>query len=285
MFTLAHQRFWKHCLLCALFLLAAVTQLQAAKVKGSLFIVGGALDTSLALRMAELANARTGGYIVVLPLASEKADSAALNAVKLFESQDVRAVTSMFVGQTDTASQQQLDSILGARLIYMTGGDQTRLMQLINQLNIKATLISAYQQGAMIAGSSAGAAVMSKWMITGNQLKTADYEPTFSRLQAGNLELAEGLGLIEKAVIDQHFIKRSRYNRLISAVLENKGVKGVGIDEKTAIYVKDGRAEVYGSSQVVVITSRKARPPQAGLLSSTNVRLTILWAGDRFTLR
>lgn len=262
-----------------------VMQLHAATTKGSLFIVGGAIDTTLALRMAELANARTGGYILVLPLASETPDTAATLAVKLFESQDVRAVSSIFVGQTDTATQQQLDSLLGARLIYFTGGDQSRLMKLIDQLKLKATLKLAYQNGAMIAGSSAGAAIMSKWMITGNQLKSTEYEPTFSRLQAANVEIVEGLGLIENAVIDQHFITRSRYNRLLSVVLEHKGMKGVGIDEKTALYVKDGRAEVIGASQVIVVTSKKARPPQEGLLSSTNVRLTILWAGDRFTLR
>lgn len=284
MSMLVRHRFMPLGFLSGLLLLLTTIQIQAATVKGSLFIVGGSLDTTLALRMVELANARTGGYIVVLPLASEIPDSVSADAVKLFESQDVRAVSSMFVGQTDTASQQQLDSLLGARLIYFTGGDQNRLMQLINQLKIRETLQLAYQQGAMLAGSSAGAAVMSKWMITGNQLKSSDYEATFSRLQAGNLELAEGLGFIEKAVIDQHFITRSRYNRLLSVVLEKRGMKGVGIDEKTAIYVKDGRAEVYGASQVVVITSRKARPPQDGLLSSTNVRLTILWAGDRFTL-
>lgn len=258
--------------------------LQAAKVKGSLFIVGGALDTTLTLQMADLAGARTAGYIVVLPMASETPDSAAYYAIKLFEAVAVRSVNSMFIGQNSPATQAQLDSLNGASLIYFTGGDQNRLMQKINQLEIKATLQLAYRNGSMLAGSSAGAAVMSKWMITGNQLKSTDYEPTFSRLLAGNLELAEGLGFIEKAVIDQHFITRSRYNRLLSLVLEKRGMKGVGIDEKTAIYVKDGRAEVYGASQVVVITSRKARPTQDGLLSSTNVRLTILWAGDRFTL-
>jgi len=285
MFIFVYRRTLQLCLYCCLLFLIYANSLHAATVKGSLFIVGGALDTSLTLRMAELANARTGGYIVVLPMASETPDSSARLAVKLFESVDVRAVSSMFIGQTDTATQAQLDSLLGARLIYFTGGDQNRLMQLIGQLKIKAALKLAYQNGAMIAGSSAGAAVMSKWMITGNQLKSPEYEPTFSRLQQGNLELADGLGFLEQVVIDQHFIKRSRYNRLLSVILENKGIKGVGIDEKTAIYVKDGRAEVYGESQVIVVTNRKSRPPQDGLLSSTNVRLTILWAGDRFALR
>lgn len=285
MLIFLHKRSLRLCFLSCFMLFISAISLQGATVKGSLFIIGGALDTTLTLRMAELANARTGGYIIVLPMASETPDSAAIRAVKLFESVDVRSVNSMFIGQTDTATQMQLDSLLGARLIYFTGGDQNRLMQFIGRLKIKSALQLAYQNGAMIAGSSAGAAVMSKWMITGNQLKSAEYEPTFSRLQQGNLELAEGLGFLEKVIIDQHFIKRSRYNRLLSVVLENKGIKGVGIDEKTAIYVKDGRAEVYGEAQVIVLTNRKSRPPQQGLLSATNIRLTILWAGDRFALR
>lgn len=276
---------FKCCSLASLLLFGLIQPLQAANVKGSLFLMGGAIDTALTLQMADLAEARTGGYIVVLPLASETPDSATIKAIKLFEAVAVRAVTGMFVGQTKPATEAQRDSLLGARLIYFTGGDQNRLVKLVEQLGIKSALHQAYRQGAMIAGSSAGAAVMSKWMITGNQLKSPEYEPTFSRLEAGNLELAEGLGFLEKVIIDQHFVKRSRYNRLLSVVLEQKGMKGVGIDEGTAIYVKDGRAEVFGSSQVVVITSRKARPPQGGLLSSTKVRLIILWAGDRFALR
>jgi len=285
MLIIAYTRWLKELILCLVICLATLLPTQAASVKGSLFIVGGALDTALTLQMVELANARTGGYILVLPLASEKPDSAAINAIKLFEAVDVRAVTSIFIGQATPATDLQLDSLLGARLIYFTGGDQNKLMQLITQLEIKTTLHLAYQRGAMIGGSSAGAAVMSKWMITGNQLKSKEYEPTFSKLEEGNVELVEGLGFLEKVVIDQHFVKRSRYNRLLSVVLEKKGMKGVGIDEGTAIYVKEGRAEVYGLSQVIVITNKKSRQSLDGLLSSTNVRLTILWAGDRFALR
>ncbi len=258
---------------------------KAAAEEGSLFIVGGAMDTTLALRMVELANVRTSGYIVVLPMASETPDTAAYYAIKLFEAVNVRSVNSMFVGQNTPASQAQLDSLQGASLIYFTGGDQNKLMQLITLLEIKAVLQLAFRNGSMIAGSSAGAAVMSKSMLTGNQLKVPEYEATFSRLQAGNLELNEGLGFLEKSVIDQHFIKRSRYNRLLSVVLEHPELKGVGIDEGTAIYVKAGRAEVIGLNQVVLVTNKKSRLPLDGLLSSTRVRLTILWAGDRFVLR
>ncbi len=268
-----------------LLLLLAFSQLQAAAPKGSLFMIGGGLDSTLTARMVELADVRFDSYVVIIPLASENQDSAAYLARQRFEAADVRVIYSMFIGQTESATPAQLDSLRGARLIYFTGGDQQILVLLARQLGITPVLHEAYQQGTMLAGTSAGAAVMSKQMITGNQLKAPAYETTFSSLRAGNLELGEGFGFLTRTVIDQHFVTRSRYNRLLNVVLEFPGITGVGINEGTAIYVQDGRAEVFGSSQVIVIRNKKSRKPKGDLLSAPNIRLTILWEGDRFFLR
>ena len=92
-----------------------------------------------------------------------------------------------------------------------------------------------------------------------------------------------GLGFLHGAIVDQHFIKRERHNRLLSAVLERPGLVGVGIDESTAIEVSpDGRWHVLGESDVIVYDARHARvtAPGAPLLGATDIRVHLLPSGS-----
>ena len=93
-------------------------------------------------------------------------------------------------------------------------------MRIIKNTPVKEAIREARNNGALIAGTSAGASVMSKRMITGNALMDTVLSPTFKRLSKGNLELKEGLGLLDSVIIDQHFVVRSRYNRMLSAIME-----------------------------------------------------------------
>jgi cyanophycinase len=130
-----------------------------------------------------------------------------------------------------------------------------------------------------VGGSSAGAAVIAAAMFTGD----ADLKS----LTAGATVIAKGLGLWPEALIDQHFLKRQRDNRLISAVFDRPTLVGVGIDESTAVIVRDGAFEVVGASSVVVVDARGARIDKAAtgaLISGSGVRLTVLHAGQRFSM-
>ncbi|MFN3530731.1 MAG: cyanophycinase [Bacteroidia bacterium] len=254
--------------------------------QGGLFIIGGgAIPPELMEQMLQRVNHTPGAYAIILPMASEEPDSAVYFAGQRFQKANWHAVQGMFVGQQQPASVQQLDSLRGAALIYFTGGDQNRLMEASRQLGIVEAVHQAYQGGALIAGTSAGAAIMSKVMITGNQLRKADYEETYSALQAANVETAAGYGFLQQAVIDQHFIRRSRYNRLISLVIEQPALLGIGIDESTAIWVHRGKATVVGQAQVVLFRQKKSLPAAGTLLRSQRLEIQILSAGDTFKVR
>ncbi len=104
----------------------------------------------------------------------------------------------------------------------------------------------------MIAGTSAGAAVMSEVMLTGdaerwsrNQQDTS-YKSTVDFIGSDNLEYGKGMGFLDSIIIDQHFIKRSRYNRLFSALLDYPEYTAIGIDESTALLVYGDNARVIG---------------------------------------
>ena len=136
----------------------------------------------------------------------------------------------------------------------------------------------------MIAGTSAGAAIMSEVMITGNQLKYKDYENTFDNIESQNVEVSTGMGFINSAVIDQHFVVRSRYNRLLSLIIENPTYQGIGIDEGTAILVKNNNeAEVVGRAQVIVFKNpRRSQKLKSQKLGAQGITLDIYLNGEKF---
>jgi cyanophycinase len=139
-----------------------------------------------------------------------------------------------------------------------------------------------------MGGTSAGAAVMSRIMITGNELIHKDTLNPFVSIMKGNVETVEGVGFLENVIIDQHFIKRKRLNRLISVVLEHPASPGVGIDEATAIIVHPGgTCEVVGEGTVVVLDARRAtkiRTDAAGHLAARNIIMSIYRAGEKFSI-
>lgn len=174
--------------------------------------------------------------------------------------------------------------IARARLVFMTGGDQNRLMAAWNSVPLRRALKEGYLQGMVIAGTSAGAAVMSEEMITGNQLRDTAYASTFPNLMADNLETAPGLGFVQCAVIDQHFVVRSRYNRLLTALCDFK-LEGWGVDESTALLIRSGIATVVGSSQVIRMRNPGlCTTDSSGRFSMRNVALDVYLPGDTFHL-
>lgn len=253
---------------------------------GKLFIIGGGKrPTHLLERMVEEACLRESGYAIILPMASEEPDTAVYYGIKQLKDIGVEKAYGMLFRSNEPISDQLIDSLKNASLIYISGGDQNRFMNIVRGTVIEQAIWNAFQNGAVIAGTSAGAAVMSKQMITGNELRYPDYNATFRNIESENIELAEGLGLINTAIIDQHFVKRSRHNRLLSAVIEHPELAGIGVDEETAILVTGNTAEVVGNSQVLVFRNPgKSKANSQDKLGARNLSLDIFLPGDIFEL-
>jgi cyanophycinase len=146
-----------------------------------------------------------------------------------------------------------------------------------------------YHEGAAVGGTSAGAAIMSDSMITGNQTPPGDttgyYGDEFPVIARRRVEVARGLGFLPGTIVDQHFIRRERHNRLISAVLERPSLIGVGIDESTALEVgRGGRWTVLGESEVVIYDARRAGVPVLGgaRLGAIDLRVHLLPPGSTY---
>ncbi|GAB4129156.1 MAG: cyanophycinase [Raineya sp.] len=250
--------------------------------QGSLFIIGGGKrPPELLKKMLSEAGLEQQGYVVIIPFASAEPDSAIFYAQKQFAENGLQ-----IMGLLDkNVSNAQLDSIRKARLIYFTGGDQNKLMATLRHTPLYEAIWQCYRNGGMIAGTSAGAAMMSKKMITGNEKKYKDYKQTFQTIEADNIEFGEGMGFLTKTIIDQHFLIRSRHNRLISAVIEFPEYLCVGIDEATAIFVKKGVAEVVGDAQVLVFDNpKKNKKLFNNKLGAKNLRLSVYLPGEKFRI-
>ena len=263
--------------------------LEGAPAKGHLFIVGGGNRTSeLMSRFVELAGGRDRARIVVLPMASaEPADTGREQAQEI-QALGVRDVSSLIFTREQAENETDAARLDGATGVFFSGGDQSRLTEILNGTAALRKIKQLYQDGAVIGGTSAGAAVMSALMITGDELLAHDPKEGFTFIKRENVKLVEGFGFLRTAIVDQHFVTRKRHNRLISAVLEHPALIGIGIDEATAIVVNpNGMFHVVGDNSVIVYDARKARHVRAdarGNLGARDIRMHLLLSGDDFPL-
>lgn len=259
----------------------------AGQPKGNLFIIGGG-DRSPQLIKTLIATAHLSAkdYIVVLPMATSEPDTSYYYIKTQLEKACSNTIANLNFAKKDEANKVWLDSLQNARLIFITGGDQGRFMNVVLHSPIQQAIKKAYENGATVAGTSAGAAVMPLYMITGEHLiGDTTYYSTFKELRKENIEIKEGLGLLTSAVVDQHFIVRSRYNRLLSALAKYPSLPCIGIDESTAIIVHGDEVKVAGEGQVILFSKPKnLRYTSAGYIKFDDVRMRIFSEGDVFNL-
>lgn len=241
-----------------------------------LAVGGGGTTDAIVARAIELAGGKTARMLIV-PQASGQPDAGSKSVE--------------FWGKAGVADVQVLDlrdrkkavkAIESADFVWMPGGDQNRLMKALLEADMLDAIRARYRSGALVGGTSAGAAVLSATMIVGGE--SADLES----VRAAGTAVTEGIGLWAGALVDQHFLKRQRFNRLLAGVLDHPDLVGVGIDERTGVVVHpDGSCEVLGEGGVIVIDARAAnrRPAHKDARhSADDLRLAVYRDGDRFKL-
>ncbi|MGC1630994.1 MAG: cyanophycinase [Gelidibacter sp.] len=258
----------------------------SAQSKGKLVIIGGGSRPSAMVdRIINESGIDKSGYAIILPMSSAEPDSAVYYSGKQFIEKGIKNIYCLDFVKDEVLTTSKVDSIRNAKMIYISGGDQNRFMDIVAGTAIEKAIHESYAKGGVIAGTSAGAAVMSKLMITGNELKHPDYSSTFRNIEGDNIEIKTGLGMLTNVIIDQHFVKRSRYNRLISAVIEHPEMLGIGIDEATAILVSGNNAEIIGDSQVIVLKNpKRSKNVQGDKLGAHNLQLNVYLPGTKFKL-
>lgn len=277
-------------LLIALLVSAQCHAAQAPAPKGSLVIIGGGLrgdNAAVWSRIVQLAGGE-GARIAVFGAASANpAKAGDVNAARL-DHYGARAF-AVPIGRDSPAAAddpQLADTIRKAGGAYFAGGDQARITRALRRPDGSNTLVldalwDMYRRGGVIAGTSAGAAIMSSTMF----YRVDTVLATLRQGVADGNEIAPGLGFIgDDVFIDQHLLIRGRFARMLPAMLK-KGYKlGLGIDENTAMVVNAGReVEVLGYRGALLLDLTEATTQQ-GEFNVSNVKLSYLDNGDRFHL-
>ncbi|MFP4548695.1 MAG: cyanophycinase [Fidelibacterota bacterium] len=254
---------------------------------GDLFIIGGGnRPASMINHLVELAGGEQS-HVIVIPNASGDPIDVAEYQTNQFLEHGAGCAEYIFAKNNAVNADSSLAKIDKATCIFFSGGDQRRLTADLLDSKLLAKIKEKWRQGCVISGTSAGAAVMSELMITGDEkLNKSKY--SFITIEPGNVIMTPGFGFVKKAIIDQHFIKRNRQNRLISVVLENPGLLGIGIDESTAIQVhEDGTFEVVGENSVMIFDAKEAQNIQTddrNNYSASNIKMHLLINGQKFDM-
>ena len=220
-----------------------------------LLIIGGAEDkvgrATILRRFVRLAGGRKA-RIVVIPTASSVPDETVETYSTVFGRLGVAELAVVNPRSRQAAAGEALLRTMDdATGVFITGGNQLKLSQLFVGTPLADAIFRAHERGAVVAGTSAGASIMSQFMIS---LGADGVTP-----RQRSSQLTSGLGLLPGVIIDQHFDERGRYGRLMSLVASSPNLLGMGIDEDTAAEVRDGRRlTVVGSGAVFVVDAHQA---------------------------
>ena len=253
---------------------------KTINTKGHLVIIGGGNRPDyLTKKMIELAGGNNTKFAVI-PMASSVPMESALYQKEDLVRLGVKNIEIILCDSATANTDSILNKMNGVEAVYFTGGDQALLTKALLGTKLIEKIKEVYNNGGLVGGTSAGAAVMSKIMITGDELLSSDSTRSFYEIKKGNIKNTEGFGFVTSAIIDQHFIKRKRNNRLLTMVLENPHLLGIGIDESTAIVVKpDDTFEVLGEREVIIYDASESKDISVnplGLISGSNMKMHIL---------
>ncbi|WOJ96321.1 cyanophycinase [Congregibacter brevis] len=268
--------------------------MDSSRALGSLALIGGRFEADNTALFKAL-HGRCDGRIAICSMASGYPEEVGAGTVEEFRAQGFYAeLIPIFY---ETRDQSAFDTRLIERLqafgsVFFTGGDQSRIVGTLVQDGRETPALVAirdlYAKGGLIAGSSAGAAIMSGPMILGGTSLNAISRGIDTRESAEDdfdaFRLGKGLGFFDWGMVDQHFLQRGRVGRLIKAAELSGESLAFGIDENSALIVQGTHGEVVGETGILFIDLRKASFGDQDF-AVRNARVSFLDDGDTIDLQ
>lgn len=221
-----------------------------ALAAGPVMVIGGAEDKlrhkAILSRFARFAGG-ADGHVVVVSTASSLGEEATERYRELLEGLGIARVSGLRPEERAEANAPEVGKLLAeATGVFLTGGNQSRLTQVVGGTRLADALLLAHDRGAVLAGTSAGASAMASHMVA--------YGRSGPTPKHRMVQLSAGLGVIQNVVIDQHFEQRSRVGRLLALVAQSPALLGIGVDEDTcAIVHPDRTLQVVGKGAVTIV--------------------------------
>lgn len=251
----------------------------AAPPKGTLVIVGGGGMPQVIMDAFLSASGGKGGVVGIIPTSTSDPDGALKEWKEDLDKAGLVFVPLDVRSRADASRPDILSQASRCTGFWFSGGDQNRVGDQIVGTPLQVIIHGRYAAGACVGGTSAGAAIMSRIMLTGNDRNGKE---ALSEFGPGAYQTREGMGFLpERVVVDQHFLRRGRENRLFSLIMDHPDHLGLGIDEATALVVKEGRATVLGERSVMVFDPAGMTRHGA---SFRDLRIHVLRAGQSIDL-
>ncbi|HEX8274470.1 MAG TPA: cyanophycinase [Longimicrobiaceae bacterium] len=254
---------------------------------GTLVLIGGACEPQgdALGSFLDRCNARQGGKVVGITTASTDPAGSAREWMGAFAAAGAHNVEIPVIDRRDRAQDARIaEMIRGADGIFFGGGDQVHLVATLGGSRVDRAVREAYSRGAVVCGTSAGAAALTETILAGGE------PDEYGQMQ--DLHLGPGFGLLGfRAMIDTHFSQRRRLQRLFMVIAQNPELMGLGIDEDTAVVIHGHLGEVRGRGSVTFVDGRGVRFDNAdecmngAPLTLSYLRVGIVGAGYTFNLR
>ena len=250
---------------------------------GHLVLIGGGSKPPDAMRLFVHLAGGPAARIVVLPLASGESREAGEDYETSFHALGAGLVRTVHVDdRRDALREPYVEAVRTATGVFFSGGDQSRIASRLLDTPMLIALREMKARGGVVGGTSAGTACQSEVMLigAGNERVLVEH----------NIAVTRGIGLVDFAIMDTHFVARGRQMRLTSAVLEHPSLLGIGVDEGTAAWLRpDGTMQVLGASSVLVYDATHATHEtgalgEGGALDARGLREHTLVAGQVFDL-
>ncbi|NJK37865.1 MAG: cyanophycinase [Oscillatoriales cyanobacterium RM1_1_9] len=263
--------------------------MTSPQTKTSILIIGGAEDKVHGREILQTFFNHAGSsdaQVAIIPSASREPAIQGDRYQKIFEEMGAKAIRIFDIRERDQSENPELHSFLeDCTGVFLTGGDQLRLYSLLADTTLMDKIRLAARQGKIaLAGTSAGAAVMSHNMIAGGG---SGESPNRSLV-----DMTTGLGIVPDIIVDQHFCNRNRMARLLSAVAYYPGCTGIGIDEDTCtLFEAEKRFRVVGKGSVTIVDTSRMSHTNAHEVGATdplslfNLKIHVLSHGDSYNLR
>lgn len=252
---------------------------------GILMPIGGAedkLDDKVILSEFIRLSGGEDARIAIVPTASS-IETAGLRYKALFLGLGANSAEVVYIGSREDANESEnLDLVANATGVFLTGGNQMRLSSIIGGTQLEKLVRERHEAGAVVAGTSAGASILSAHMVA---MGASGATPKLRMAQ-----MFAGFGLISNVIIDQHFRQRDRIGRLLALVAGNPGLLGIGIDEDTSVVIDhEGLLRVVGRHSVTIVDGSHMQSDifevkRYGDITISDARLHVLGSGRSFDM-
>ena len=258
----------------------------AASLQATIVVLGGGHDDPTLALLAGLLPARTAPIEILTAATTHDPARTYAAYARVLAKLGCHKVGHLQIDETHPAdAPTTLSRLRGAALIFLSGGDQERLTELLLGTEFLRVLYQRCQHetGFVLAGTSAGASALGGQMLVAGR--------GWRSLLAGGIEVIPALGILPDLLIDQHFAERARYPRLLHAVLAHPALLGLGLSEETGVLFRPGQPpEVFGDEVVVLVDGRHVTAsnyigrPAGQPVSGQGFNMSLLVAGNTFSV-